>query len=55
MTFNTVYTKKDTLTLEDMESRADIHTLAKQMVNNVSIIERHFIKVTATIAANRLA
>jgi hypothetical protein len=41
--------------LELLEKDADIHTLSKQMGDSVGMIERHYSKLTATIAANRLA
>jgi integrase len=42
-------------TLELIENRTDLHTLAKQMGNSVAMIERHYSKLTATMAAERLA
>ena len=33
----------------------DIHTLAKQMGNNILILEQHYSKLTATLASERLA
>jgi integrase len=33
----------------------DIHTLARQMGNSVLMLERHYSKLTATMAAERLA
>jgi integrase len=42
-------------TLELIANRADIHTLAKQMGNSAAMIERHYSKLTATMAAGRLA
>jgi hypothetical protein len=33
----------------------DIHTLARQMGTSVGMIERHYSKMTATMAAERLA
>ena len=35
--------------------RTDIHTLARQMGNSAAMIERHYSKLTATMAADRLA
>jgi hypothetical protein len=40
---------------EVLENRTDIHTLAKQMGNSAAMIERHYSKLTATMAADRLA
>jgi len=42
-------------TLELLGGEVDIHTLAKQMGNSVAMIERHYSKLTATTAAERLA
>ena len=42
-------------TLELIENRTDLHTLATQMGNSAAMIERHYSKLTATIAAERLA
>jgi len=33
----------------------DIHTLSKQMGNSAAMIERHYSKLTATMAAERLS
>ena len=33
----------------------DIHTLSKQMGNSAAMIDRHYSKLTATMAADRLA
>jgi hypothetical protein len=38
-----------------LEGGADIHTLSKQMGNSAAMIERHYSKLTATMAADRLA
>lgn len=51
----TLYSLRHTYaTLELIENRTDIHTLAKQMGNSVAMIERHYSKLTATMAAKRL-
>ena len=42
-------------TLGPLENQMDIHTLAKQMDNSALMIERHYSKLTATMAADRLA
>jgi hypothetical protein len=42
-------------TLELIENRTDLHTLAKQMGTSVGMIEKHYSKLTATMAADRLA
>jgi len=33
----------------------DIHTLSQQMGNSAAIIEKHYSKLTATMAAEKLA
>lgn len=42
-------------TLELLRANTGIHTLAKQMGNSAAVIERHYSKLTATMAAERLA
>jgi len=42
-------------TLELIEKRTDIHTLSKQMGNSAVMLERHYSKMTVTMAAERLA
>jgi integrase len=52
----TLYSLRHTYaTLELIENRTDIHTLAKQMGNSATMIEKHYSKLTATMAAERLA
>ena len=52
----TLYSSRHTYaTLELLEHQTDIHTLAKQMGNSALMIERHYSKLTATMAADRLA
>lgn len=52
----TLYSLRHTYaTLELLENRTDIHTLAKQMGNSTLMIERHYSKLTATMAAEKLA
>ena len=52
----TLYSLRHTYaTLELLRANTDIHTLAKQMGNSASVIERHYSKLTATMAAHRLA
>ena len=52
----TLYSLRHTYaTLELIENSTDIHTLARQMGNSVLMIERHYSKLTATMAAGRLA
>lgn len=42
-------------TFELLRGGTDIHTLSKQMGNSAAMIERHYSKLTATMAADRLA
>lgn len=52
----TLYSLRHTYaTFELLEHQTDIHTLAKQMGNSALMIERHYSKLTATMAAERLA
>jgi integrase len=52
----TLYSLRHTYaTLELLENGTDIHTLAKQMGNSGAMIERHYSKLTATMAAEKLA
>lgn len=52
----TLYSLRHTYaTLELIEKRTDIHALAKQMGNSAAMLERHYSKMTATMAADRLA
>jgi hypothetical protein len=41
--------------LEMSRGEVDIHTLSKQKGNSAAMIERHYSKLTATMAADRLA
>jgi integrase len=52
----TLYSLRHTYaTMALLEGGADIHTLSKQMGNSAAMIERHYSKLTATMAADRLA
>ena len=52
----TLYSLRHTYsTLALLEGGADIHTLIKQMGNSALMIERHYSKLTATMAADWLA
>lgn len=52
----TLYSLRHTYaTFELLSGRVDIHTLAKQMGNSAAMIEKHYSKLTATMAARRLA
>ena len=52
----TLYSLRHTYaTLAMLRGEVDIHTLSKQMGNSAAMIERHYSKLTATMAAERLA
>ena len=51
----TLYSLRHTYATFALASGIDIHTLAKQMGTSVNMIERHYSKMTATMAAERLA
>ena len=52
----TLYSLRHTYaTLQLLNNSTDIHTLSKQMGNSAAMIERHYSKLTATMAADRLA
>ena len=52
----TLYSLRHTYTtLELLTNTIDIHTLSKQLGNSTAMIERHYSKLTATMAAERLA
>jgi hypothetical protein len=52
----TLYSLRHTYaTLAMTEGNMDMHTLAKQMGTSVGMLERHYSKLTATMAAERLA
>ena len=52
----TLYSLRHTYaTLELIGGAVDIHTLSKQLGNSAVMIERHYSKLTATMAADRLA
>ena len=52
----TLYSLRRTYaTLKLLRANTDIHTLAKQMGNSAAVIERHYSKFTATMAAKKLA
>ena len=52
----TLYSLRHTYaTLELLNNKTDIHTLSKQMGNSAAMIEKHYSKLTATMAAERLA
>lgn len=51
----TLYSLRHTYATNELLSGTDIHTLAKQMGTSVLILERHYSKLTATMAAEKLA
>jgi integrase len=52
----TLYSLRHTYaTLALLRNEVDIHTLSKQLGNSVAMIERYYSKLTATMAAERLA
>jgi integrase len=52
----TLYSLRHTYaTLEILNNSTDIHALSKQMGNSAEMIERHYSKLTATMAAEMLA
>jgi integrase len=52
----TLYSLRHTYaTLELLRVGTDIHTLARQMGNSAAMLERHYSKLTATMAAEKLA
>ena len=52
----TLYSLRHTYaTLELLNHKTDIHTLSKQMGNSAAMLEKHYSKLTATMAADRLA
>ena len=51
----TLYSLRHTYATFALAGGIDIHTLARQMGTSVGMIERHYSKMTATMAAERLA
>lgn len=52
----TLYSFRHTYaTLALLDGNTDIHTLSRQMGNSAAMIERHYSKLTATLAADKLA
>jgi integrase len=51
----TLYSLRHTYATRELLTGTDIHTLAKQMGTSVTMLERHYSKLTATLAAGRLA
>jgi integrase len=51
----TLYSLRHTYATAELLAGTDIHTMAKQMGTSVTMLERHYSKLTATMAADRLA
>ena len=51
----TLYSLRHTYATAELLSGTDIHTLARQMGTSVHMLERHYSKLTATMAAGQLA
>jgi integrase len=51
----TLYSLRHTYATAELLTGTDIHTLSKQMGNSAAMIERHYSKLTATMAADKLA
>lgn len=51
----TLYSLRHTYATAELLAGTEIHTLAKQMGTSVAMLERHYSKLTATLAAGRLA
>jgi len=51
----TLYSLRHTYATNELLSGTDIHTLARQMGTSVLMLERHYSKLTATMAAAELA
>lgn len=51
----TLYSLSQTYTTAELPAGTDIHTLARQMGTSVVMRERHYSKLTATLAAGRFA
>lgn len=51
----TLYSMRHTYATQELFAGTDIHTLAKQMGTSVLMLEKHYSKLTATMAAEKLA
>jgi len=51
----TLYSLRHTYATMELLGGTDIHTLARQMGTSVLMLERHYSKLTATLAAGQLA
>ncbi len=50
-----LYSLRCTYATMELLSGSDIHTLSRQMGTSVLMLERHYSKLTVTMAAERLA
>ena len=53
--YNVIRLDETISTFELLEGNVDIHTLSKQMGNSAAMIEKHYSKLTPTLAAKKLA
>jgi len=51
----TLYSLRHTYATTELLTGTDIHTLARQLGTSVLMLERHYSKLTATMAAEQLA
>ena len=51
----TIHDMRHTYATFELLNGTDIHTLARQMGTSVNMLERHYSKLTATMAAEKLA
>jgi integrase len=51
----TLYSLRHTYATLELLAETDIHTLARQMGTSVRMLEAHYSKLTATMAAEKLA
>jgi integrase len=54
-TARSLYSLRHTYATQELLAGTDIHTLSKQMGTSVVMLERHYSKLTATLAAEQLA
>ena len=50
-----LYSLRHTYATQELLAGTDIHTLARQMGTSVVMLEKHYSKLTATMAAEQLA
>jgi integrase len=51
----TLYSLRHTYATFELLAGTDIHTLARQMGTSIAMLEQHYSKLTATMAAEKLA